>query len=333
MKISINDARQLVTTVLLKAGFDRPNARAVMQTIIASEIDGCTAHGLWRTLGCVRTLHNGKVTPDARPQVDSLAPGLVRVDAQGGFSILAFETGLSYLVDKAKTQGIAAMSINHCVHFSALWLEIERVTAAGLVALAFTPSHAWVAPAGGTVPVFGTNPMAFGWPRKEGQPYVFDFATSAVARGEIELHRRECKPIPQGWGVDRQGNSCTDPAEVLDHGAMLTFGSHKGSALSTMIELLAGPLIGDLTSAESLAHDAGSKSSPYHGELLIAVDPERFLGDAVAQHVARAENLFASVVEQGARLPSQRRYQARQQSLTHGLEVCDSVYQDLLRLT
>ncbi|ATZ12253.1 Ldh family oxidoreductase [Erwinia amylovora] len=333
MKISINDARQLVKTILLKAGFDGPNAHAVMQTIVASEIDGCTAHGLWRTLGCVRTLHNGKVVADARPQVDNLAPGLVRVDAKGGFSVLAFETGWPHLVDKAKTQGIAAMSINHCVHFSALWVEIERLTTAGLVALAFTPSHAWVAPAGGNVPVFGTNPMAFGWPRAAGEPYVFDFATSAVARGEIELHHRECRPIPEGWGVDRQGNSCTDPAEVLDYGAMLTFGSHKGSALSTMIELLAGPLIGDLTSAESLAHDAGSKSSPYHGELLIAVDPARFLGNAAAQHVARAENLFAAVVEQGARLPSQRRYQARKQSLENGLEISDSVYQELLQLT
>ncbi|MCK8205077.1 oxidoreductase, partial [Erwinia amylovora] len=95
----------------------------------------------------------------------------------------------------------------------------------------------------------------------------------------------------------------------------------------------AGPLIGDLTSADSLSHDAGSKSSPYHGELLISVDPARFLGNAAAQHVARAENLFAAVVEQGARLSSQRRYQASIQSLENGLEISDSVYQELLQLT
>ncbi len=93
MKISINDARQLVKTILLKAGFDGPNAHAVMQTIVASEIDGCTAHGLWRTLGCVRTLHNGKVVADARPQVDNLAPGLVRVDAKGDFPFWRLKPG------------------------------------------------------------------------------------------------------------------------------------------------------------------------------------------------------------------------------------------------
>ena len=36
---------------------------------------------------------------------------------------------------------------------------------------------------------------------------------------------------------------------------MLTFGGHKGSALAAMVELIAGPLIGDMTSKESLAYD------------------------------------------------------------------------------
>ncbi|MCC0297178.1 Ldh family oxidoreductase, partial [Pseudomonas aeruginosa] len=79
-------------------------------------------------------------------------------------------------------------------------------------------------------------------------------------------------PIPLGWGVDEQGEPTTDASAAL-RGAMLTFGGHKGSALAAMVELLAGPLIGDLTSAESLAYDEGSRSSPYGGELLIAIDP------------------------------------------------------------
>lgn len=169
------------------------------------------------------------------------------------------------------------MAVNRCVHFSALWVEVEALTEAGLVALATTPSHAWVAPAGGRKPIFGTNPIAFGWPRPDGPPFVFDFATSAVARGEIQLHERAGKPIPLGWGVDEQGEPTTDASAAL-RGAMLTFGGHKGSALAAMVELLAGPLIGDLTSAESLAYDEGSRSSPYGGELLIAIDPRRMLG-------------------------------------------------------
>src|SRR3546814_5573274 len=34
-------------------------------------------------------------------------------------------------------------------------------------------------------------PISFGWPRPGREAFVFDFATSAAARGEIELRRRE----------------------------------------------------------------------------------------------------------------------------------------------
>jgi LDH2 family malate/lactate/ureidoglycolate dehydrogenase len=78
-------------------------------------------------------------------------------------------------------------------------------------------------------------------------------------------------------GIDRDGQATTDAQAILD-GAMLTFGGHKGSALAAMVELLAGPLIGDMTSAESLAWDNGAGGLPYGGELILALDPTRFLG-------------------------------------------------------
>jgi LDH2 family malate/lactate/ureidoglycolate dehydrogenase len=329
IRLSLSQAYELAESILLHNGFDAEHARAVANTVVAGERDGCRSHGLYRVLGCVRTLQQGKVVGDATPRVIDQAPSIVRVDAAGGFSLLALQAGLPPLVDKARANGIAALAINHCVHFSALWNEIEQITAYGLVAFACNPSHAWVAPAGGSLPVFGTNPIAFGWPRAGKQPFVFDFATSAIARGDIELHRRAGKAIPEGWGVDAHGQPSTDPNVVLDLGAMLPFGGHKGSALAAMVELIAGPLIGDLTSAESLAYDAGSKSSPYHGELIIVMDPRRFLGDSVDQHLARAETLFDSIQGQGARLPSQRRYEARERSVVEGVEIPEALYEDL----
>jgi LDH2 family malate/lactate/ureidoglycolate dehydrogenase len=332
IRLTLIEARELAESILLHNGFNLAHAQAVAATVIAGERDGCASHGLYRILGCVNSLRAGKVSADAEPQVIDQAPSIVRVDAGGGFSQLAFQAGLALLAAKTRANGIAALAINRCVHFSALWVEIEQVTAAGLVALACNPSHAWVAPAGGRVPVFGTNPIAFGWPRAGRDPFVFDFATSAIARGDIELHRRAGKAIPEGWGVDAEGRPSTDANVVLDSGAMLTFGGHKGSALAAMVELIAGPLIGDLTSAESLAYDAGSKSSPYHGELIIALDPRRFLGEATEEHLARAEVLFQGIEGQGARLPSQRRYAARARSMVEGVQIPEALYNDLKAL-
>jgi LDH2 family malate/lactate/ureidoglycolate dehydrogenase len=52
----------------------------------------------------------------------------------------------------------------------------------------------------------------------------------------------------------------------------------KSSALSAMIELLAGPLMDDMLSMESLAFDGGTEAAPCHGELITIPDPVTFLG-------------------------------------------------------
>jgi LDH2 family malate/lactate/ureidoglycolate dehydrogenase len=329
--LPLEEVRRISIDVLKAGGLSDDHAHAIAEIVYAGQRDECHSHGMYRLLGCVRSVKEGKVNPKAVPDVVDHAPAVVRVDARFGFSPLAFECGKPLLVEKARRTGLAAMAINNCYHFSALWPEVEAISTDGLVALAMTPSHSWVAPAGGSKPVFGTNPIAFAWPRPDGPPFVFDFATSAIARGEIELHRRAGKPIPTGWAVDRAGNPTNDPAAALA-GAMLTFGGHKGSALSAMIELMAGPLIGDMMSAESMAFDEGVGAAPCHGELILAFDPKVFLGADAAQHVARAERMFEAIVGQGARLPSQRRYEARKRSKLDGVRIPRALYDDLQAL-
>lgn len=328
IRLDLQEVQSLAVEVLRECGLSPDHVDAVAETVVAGERDECASHGLYRLLVCAHTMREGKVSLDAEPVLIDVAPAIVRADAGGAYAQLAFKRARPMLVDKARSSGIAALAINNCIHFSALWPEVEQIAREGLVAFAFTPSHAWVAPAGGTSPLFGTNPIAFGWPRPGRDPFVFDFATSAVARGEIELHHRQSKPIPIGWGIDPDGNPTTD-AEAALAGAMLTFGGHKGSALSLMVELIAGPLIGDLTSAESQAWDSGSKASPRGGELILAIDPARFLGNALPLHLQRAETLFESVVAQGARLPSQRRYEARARSIAGGVEVPRKLFEDI----
>jgi LDH2 family malate/lactate/ureidoglycolate dehydrogenase len=160
--------------------------------------------------------------------------------------------------------------------------------------------------------------MAFGWPPSREFPYVFDFATSVAARGEIELHRRAGEPIPEGWAVDTEGQPTTDP-ELALAGAMLPFGGHKGSAISTMIELLGGALIGYLTSVEALRVLGTTTLLPRHGELILAFNPERFAAGRSGGPQERAEALFDAILGQDARLPSQRRFSARARSEVEGV--------------
>ncbi|MBV8041924.1 Ldh family oxidoreductase [Pluralibacter sp.] len=330
--LSLPAAYALAYRVLRENGFNDAHAASIADNVTAGERDGCASHGLWRLLGIVETRRKGKISGEALPVVSDKAPAIVQADARGACSLLAYTHALPLLIEKARTNGIAALAINRCVHYSALFADVEPLTQAGLVGIACTPNHAWVAPAGGVRPLFGTNPLAFGWPREGKPPFIFDMATSAAARGEIQLHLRNGTPLPQGWGIDREGQPTTDPQAVLD-GAMLPFGGHKGSALAAMIELIAGPLIGDMTSAESLAWDDGAGGAPYGGELILALDPVRFLGDSAASHLARAERLFSELQAQGARLPGERRFLARQRSEREGVTLSRSLHEDIIALS
>jgi delta1-piperideine-2-carboxylate reductase len=316
--LSVNALTDKVAAIFVKAGLSADQARAVARVIAAGERDGAKAHGVYRIEGCLDTIRAGKVSTTAVPTVQDDGSPVLRVSAGGGFAQLALELGLPILAERARRFGLAALIVNNAAHFSALWYEAEVLAAEGLAALAMCPSYSTVAPSGGKQPLLGTNPIAFAWPRIDRPPYVFDFATSVAARGEIELHRRAGTPIPEGWAVDADGRPTTDPEAALA-GAMLPFGGHKGSALSTMIELMAAALIGDKTSREALDGIGVTSLVPTHGELILAFDPARFSAGRESDPFEHAETLFEAILGQGARLPSERRFAARERARTHGI--------------
>jgi LDH2 family malate/lactate/ureidoglycolate dehydrogenase len=321
-----------VQAVLEAAGFGTVQAAALARVVAAAERDGSKSHGLYRLDGMLASARAGMVDPRAEP---ALLPedgsAIVRVDAGFGFAAAALELGAPRLAERARALGIAALVVNDCAHLFALWPEVEALTGRGLAAIALCPSYSAVAPAGGTAPLLGTNPFAFGWPRVGGNPYVFDIATSVTARGEIELHRLAGKPLPEGWALDAAGRPTTDPEQALA-GAMLPFGGHKGSAMGTMIELLGAVLIGDLTSRDCLDRIGTTTLAPIHGELLIAFAPEVFAGGRPGDPFARAETLFEAIAGQGARLPSQRRFTARARAEAEGIRLSAAEIAKLDRL-
>ncbi len=182
--LTIAELSARVSQIFQHAGLVPQQADAVARTIAAGERDACKSHGIYRIDGCLRTMKAGMVTLDAVPELAPEDGAIVRVAANGGFSNAAFELGAPVLAERAKQLGLAALVINDCTHFAALWPEIEALTAHGLAAMAMCPSYSSVAPAGGNEPLMGTNPFAFGWPREQTDPYVFDFATSVAARGD-----------------------------------------------------------------------------------------------------------------------------------------------------
>ncbi len=308
-ELTLEDVESLARQCLLANGCDDDNARAVAATVCAAERDGCHAHGLFRLPGYVASLRSGKVDGAARPRVEQLAPGVVRVDAGGGYAPLALEASRAPLVRSAREQGVAALALVNVHHFSALWIEVEALAREGLVALACTAYMPSVAPAGAAQAFYGTNPMAFGWPRGERPPLVFDQASAAMARGEVMIAAREGKPVPPGVGLDAQGRPSTDAQAIIDGGVLLPFGGYKGSSIAMMVELLAAGLLGQAFSFEARERDNGDGGPPRGGEFVLAMDPRCF-GDP--GWLAHAEAFFERLgALEGARLPGVRRYRNR----------------------
>lgn len=302
-------ARAAAEAALVAAGCDEAHARATAAVLVRAEQDGCTSHGLFRLPGFVAALNCGKAKGDAAPSITSLAPGVVEIDGGRGLSPRATEVAREQVAPLARRNGIAAAAITNVHHFSALWADIEPLVEQGLGALVCTAYVPFVAPAGASQRFFGTNALAFGFPTEDGG-FIFDQASAATARGELQIAARDGLLAPEGAGVGPDGAATRDPAQIL-LGAQSPFGGHKGSSIALMVELLAGVLIGQPTSPEAGREEAArgaleDTGPPNGGVLLIAFDPEKF-GDADGWR-AHAASFFAELrALPGVRLPGDRR--------------------------
>ena len=329
---SAGQVREQILIVLQAWGME-PDLAAITAGLMAeTDLLGIDSHGISMLPSYEEKLRAGTLRLDARPRLVRDGGASALLDGMGGLGYPVSAQAMNLAVDKALEHGVGAVSVCNSHHFGAAGVYARIAVERGVVGLVTSSANGVImVPTRGAMPMLGTNPIAFGWPRPGAQPYVFDFATSAVARGDMSLHDIAGKPIPEGWGVDAEGRPTTSARAALD-GAMLTFGGHKGSALSTMIELMAGPLIGDLTSRESMAFDDGAKAAPMHGELILAFDPAVMGGGDAEANAARAEALFAAFADQGSRLPSQRRYEARARSLERGVRTPKVLYDQIMAL-
>lgn len=324
---------------VLERIFERNGASPGVAAILAdncasAQRDGAMSHGLFRIPGYVSTLKSGWVDGKAVPVVEDKAPGFIAVDAANGFAQPAFFAARDAFLAKVRANGIALMAIRRSHHFAALWPDVEPLAREGLVALTVVNSMACVVPSGGHTALFGTNPIAFAAPRENGEPVVFDLATSAIAHGDIQIAARAGHDVPQGYGVDRHGEHTTKPREILEGGALLPFGGehgmHKGSALSMMVELLAAALTGGNFSFEFDWSGHPGAQTPYTGQLIIAIDPRLTSGQGFAQ---RCETLVAAMAGAGQkRQPGSRRHEARARSLEHGVPVEAERWRELLAM-
>ncbi len=235
--LTLSQVEKICRDALSASGINQKTTAAITDVVISAERDGCHSHGLFRVPGYCNAVLSGTVNGTVEPKVYDVAPGVVKVDAGGGYSPPAILAGRDLALRKARENGISCLAIHNSVHFAALWWEVEALAREGIVSLAFVNSRSFVAhQPGGKRKLYGTNPMAFGFPRAESAnddddddcddeyltttetkrgPLVWDQASAAMARGEIQLCERDGHTLPERVAIDCDGNPTTSPEAAL----------------------------------------------------------------------------------------------------------------------
>jgi (2R)-3-sulfolactate dehydrogenase (NADP+) len=180
--------------------------------------------------------------------------------------------------------------------------------------------------AGGRHPIFGTNPVAAIFPRRDADPLMIDLSLSEVARGKLAVAAREGQPIPAGWALDKDGNPTTDPKAGLE-GSMLPMGaatSTKGAMLALIVELLVVALTGSHFGYEASSFFVDEGNRPRIAQAFLLIDPKALAGDD--RYHERIEALVSEMlVDEGVRLAGARRLALERKAREEGLEVPDAL--------
>jgi (2R)-3-sulfolactate dehydrogenase (NADP+) len=332
--ISSNELIDLASRALVYAGASEANAASTARGLVYADEQGTASHGVSRVPQYAGHMKAGRVDGRATPTIAKQHGACAIVDAQDGLAFPACDLAIQIAKDIAAKQGVAFVAVKNSYHFGAAIYHLEAIAKAGMVGLAFTNSPAAMAAAGGKRPLFGTNPMAAIFPRKNADPLAVDLALSEVARGKLMVAAKENKAIPLGWALDESGEPTTDPAKGLK-GSMAPLGAATGSAKGAMLALTIELLVTAFTGAQfgfeadSFFDVEGNK--PKIGQAFLVIDPNAMGGAAV--FAERVETLIASMLaDDGVRLPGARRYELQRRAQHDGVNIADTVLNQLKAL-
>jgi len=329
-QVSLEQLHDLAHRALARAGAHPDLAAATAKALVYADASGLSSHGVARIPQYAAHLKNGRADGSARPKIAAAKGGAVLVDAGSGLAFEACALAVHEAIRRARDLGVAYAGVTNSHHFGVAGYHLEAVGAAGFVGMAFGNSPAAMPAAGGSRPIFGTNPIAAIFPRPHAAPLLIDLSLSEVARGKLMIAAKEGKPIPLGWALDKAGKPTTDPKAGLE-GSMLPLGGAKGAMLALVVELLVTALTGAAIGFEATSFFVDKGNRPRLGQAFLVIDPVALSGRVVYDE--RIETLIAAMTKDPAvRLPGDRRYALAAKASKEGVGVPAALHRQLIEL-
>jgi LDH2 family malate/lactate/ureidoglycolate dehydrogenase len=320
VRLSPEEAQDLGVRSLCRLGYTEDEAGTIAAHLVDAALCGYRFAGLPRILNLAQHVKNnglgGPITVVRETEVSAVING----NNNTGYLVVPRATRIA--IEKAKAKGFALVGVYNSRYSGRNGAYLEKIARADLVGVHTACGNSRVAPPGGMRPVFGTNPIAFGFPSTR-DPVIFDMGTAAMMTGELQRRAWIGEKLPAGIAIDAAGLPTTDANEALK-GALLHFAGYKGYGLSLTIQLLG--LAGGVAAGTEGIGGSGYFFIVFDPGLLVPVDEFKAQVSALVDWVKSTPRQPG--VEE-IRIPSERAFRARERNRVEGIRMDRALYDAL----
>ncbi len=251
-RVRPHDERAFIELALTTVGVDAGQAGDVAEVLLAADIRGIESHGIARLRWFyVDRIRLGTLNRTPSYRVIRETPTSYVLDADNGLGHPASIAAMNKTIDLAREHGIAFSAVRNSNHYGIAGYYAMMALEHDMIGMSSTDSAHFAAPTFGRDKMQGTNPFAYAIPAGNEPAFVFDFATTTVTYGKLEVYERKGLKLKPGWAVGADGQPTDDPTAARFGGALLPLGGfgtatggHKGYGLGVLSEILCGVLSG-----------------------------------------------------------------------------------------
>ena len=153
-----------ISNIFKKHKLGSKEARISAEVIINAELVGAPSHGVSRLKMYCERIKKKLINPKAIINIKKISNSISLVNANNSIGFVAADIGIKQAISNAKKTGIGLVGVRNSGHYGLSSYFIQKAVSKNLIAMCFTNAPPAIAPYGAKRSLFGTNPIAFGFP-------------------------------------------------------------------------------------------------------------------------------------------------------------------------